>query len=176
MRKFLLAMGVILICSAPGLAQGVAPATPNLSVASEAEVVTPKVEVFAGYSYLRQYGENYNGGVGAVTVNVNRWFGLTGDFSGYAPVDADDATGFAVGGPRFTYRRGPVTPFMHIMGGAAFGGGDAAGALIVGGGVDAKVSEHVAIRIFSADYIATTFRSNNGRISAGIVFRFGERH
>ena len=48
-------------------------------------------------------------------------------------------------------------------------------AMALGGGVDAKISDRVAIRLFQADYIATTFRSNNGRISVGVVFRFGER-
>ena len=176
MRKFLLALCAIVVCAAPAMAQT---GTPSVTASTGESVVTPEVEVFAGYSYLRQYGENYNGVNGAVTYNVNRWFGITGDVSVHSPVDADDVAGFAVVGPRFTYRRGPVTPFMHAMVGAAFGaedlGQDTEGALIVGGGVDAKVSKHIAIRIFQADYVATTFRSNNRRISAGIVFRFGER-
>ena len=162
MRKVLLALGAVLVMSVPVFAQ-------------EAEVVTPQVEVFAGYSYLRLYGTNNNGGQGAVTYNVNRWLGITGDVSGYAGTNGSDSNGLVLAGPRFTYRRGPVTPFVHLLAGGIFGGGDGAGAFGFGGGVDAKISKHVAIRLIEADYIATTFRSNNGRISVGLVFRFGER-
>ena len=173
MRKFLLATGAVLLMCVTASAQS----TDSVMVApSEAEVATPRVEVFAGYSYLRIYGEDSNGGNVAVTANVNRWFGVTGDISAHAAVDdrGEDTT-LVVAGPRFTYRRGPVTPYMHFMFGGAFGGDQTEGALVFGGGVDAKVGEHVAIRIAQVDYVATTFRSNKARISAGIVFRFGEK-
>lgn len=172
MRKFLLALVATLTLSVSAAAQT---GTPVVASAGEEYAATPKVEVFGGYSYLRLYGENGNGAQGAVTVNVNRWFGLTGDFSGYHRTDIDDNVGFVLGGPKFTYRRGAITPFAHFLFGGAFGRGDGVGAMALGGGVDAKISKHVAIRLFEADYVATTFRSNNGRISAGIVFRFGER-
>ncbi len=162
MRKFLLATGAILLMSISAAAQ-------------EEHAPTPKVEVFGGYSYLRLYGENNNGGEVAVTANVNEWFGVTGDFSAYKAQDQGENGGFVVGGPKFTYRRGALTPFAHFLFGGAFGGGNTEGAMALGGGLDAKISKRVAIRLFQADYIATTFRSNNGRISAGIVFRFGER-
>jgi hypothetical protein len=162
MRKFLLATGVILLAVVSAAAQ-------------EEHAATPKVEVYGGYSYLRLYGENNNGGEAAVTGNVNEWFGVTGSVSGYHAQDGGDSNGFALAGPRFTYRRGAITPFAHFLFGAAFGGGDSAGAMALGGGVDAKINEHFAIRLIQADYVATTFRSNNGRVSAGIVFRFGER-
>ena len=162
MRKFLLATCAILLMSVTAAAQ-------------EEHAATPKVEVFGGYSYLRLYGEDNNGGEVAVTANVNEWFGVTGDFSGYHAQDNGDDSGFVLGGPKFTYRRGALTPFAHFLFGGSFGGGNSEGAMALGGGVDAKINKHVAIRIFQADYIATTFRSNNGRFSAGIVFRFGER-
>jgi len=162
MRKFLLATCVILLSAIPTMAQ-------------EEHAATPKVEVFGGYSYLRLYGENNNGGEAAVTGNINEWFGVTGDFSAYRGVDTHDTNGFALVGPRFTYRRGAITPFAHFLFGGAFGSGDGAGAMALGGGVDAKLSKRFAIRLIQADYVATTLRSNNGRISAGIVFRFGER-
>lgn len=172
MRKLLVAMGAVLLFSISAAAQS---AETVLPVAAEAHVETPEVEVFAGYSYLRLYGEDNNGGQVAVTANVNNWFGLTGDFSAYKARDFGEDGGFVLGGPRFTYRRGPVTPFAHFLFGAAFGGSDTEGAMALGGGVDAKISKHVAIRIAEVDYIATTFRSNNVRLSTGIVFRFGER-
>lgn len=173
MRKFILAVFAVLLTSVSAFGQS----SPNVlaSGGGEEEVATPKAEVFAGYSYLRLYGENANGGQGAVTVNVNRWFGLTADVSGYHAQDNGGNTGFIAGGPRFTYRRGAITPFAHFLFGGSFGNGNSEGTAILGGGIDAKVSKHIAIRVFQADYIATTFRSNNGRISAGIVFRIGEK-
>lgn len=170
MRKFALSIAVLLFAAVSTNAQ-----TPTVLSGGEDHVVTPKAEVFGGYSYLRLYGFNNHGGTGAVTVNANKWFGITGEFSGYAAEDDFDNNFLVVGGPKFTYRRGAVTPFVHILAGGAFGGSDAAGAVVLGGGIDAKVSHNVAIRIIQADYVATTFRSNNGRISAGIVFRFGHR-
>jgi peptidoglycan-associated lipoprotein len=163
MRKLLLAAAAVLFMCVSASAQ-------------EVESVTPDVEVFGGYSYLRVYGEDSNGANVSVTGNVNRWFGITGDLSTHFATDdfGEDVT-LVVGGPKFTYRRGPVTPYMHLMFGGAFGDGESEGAAVLGGGVDAQVSKHVAIRIAQVDYIATTFRSNNVRISTGIVFRFGER-
>lgn len=167
MRRFLLATGAVLLMSITAAAQ-------------EEHAATPKVEVFGGYSYLRLYGENNNGGEIAITGNFKEWLGVTGDFAAYHAQDNGRASGlknngFALAGPKFTYRRGALTPFAQFLFGGVFGGGDSAGAMALGGGVDAKVNRHFAIRLFQADYIATTFRSNNGRISAGIVFRFGER-
>jgi hypothetical protein len=162
MRKLLLATCAILALTATASAQ-------------EEHAATPEVEVFGGYSYLRLYGENTNGGEVAVTGNVNSWFGVTGDFSGYHGVDTGNNNGFALGGPKFTYRRGALTPFAHFLFGGVFGAGDSAGAMALGGGVDAKLNKRFAIRLVQVDYVATTLRSNNGRISAGIVFRFGER-
>jgi opacity protein-like surface antigen len=173
MRKFLVAMGAVLLLSASAYAQSAE--TVATTAASEGHVETPEIEVFGGYSYLRLYGEDHNGGQVSVTGNVNNWFGITGDFAGYAARGRGEDGGFALGGPKFTYRRGPVTPFMHALFGVAFGGSDAEGAMALGGGVDARISRRVAIRIAEVDYIATTFRSNNFRFSTGIVFRFGER-
>lgn len=170
MRQLALSLAVLLLAAAPCAAQ-----TPTVLSGGESHTVTPKAEVFGGYSYLRLYGINNNGGVGAVTVNANEWLGFTGEFSGYAAEDNFDNNYLVVAGPKFTYRRGAVTPFVHVLAGGAFGGSDAAGAIVLGGGVDAKISHNVSIRLIQADYVATTFRSNNGRFSAGIVFRFGHR-
>lgn len=169
MRYVALTIAALLLAAIPANAQ-----SPAILSGGESHAVTPKVEVFGGYSYLRLYGINNHGGVGAVTVNAKSWLGFTGEVSGYAAEDNFDNNYLVVAGPKFTYRRGAVTPFVHVLGGGAFGGSDAAGAIVVGGGVDAKISKHVAIRLIQADYVATTFRSNNGRVSVGIVFRFGE--
>jgi opacity protein-like surface antigen len=102
-------------------------------------------------------------------------------------------------GPRFSYRKSErITPFVHVLVGVAHITGhnnqatvftpllalvpqgtsrtDTAFAWALGGGVDLKVSHRVAIRLIQADYVMTRFfdqRQDNGRLSAGIVIRFG---
>lgn len=47
-----------------------------------------------------------------------------------------------------------------------------------GGGVDVKVTRHWAVRAFEADYYRTPFlqsHQNNVWLSAGVIFKFGER-
>src|SRR3954469_10236253 len=56
----------------------------SLALAAQApQPENPKVEAFAGYSYLRNSGNNFNGWEGQATWNFNRHFGATADFSGY---------------------------------------------------------------------------------------------
>jgi hypothetical protein len=49
----------------------------------------------------------------------------------------------------------------------------------LGGGVDANISQHFAIRLAQVDYLFTTFQDgftnheHNLRITTGLVFRFG---
>ena len=53
--------------------------------------------------------------------------------------------------------------------------------MTLGGGVDVKASEHVAIRLGQVEYLMTRFKEtsasrqtqNNLRFSTGIVYRFG---
>ncbi len=97
-------------------------------------------------------------------------------------------------GPRFSWHRsGHFAPFGQVLLGGAHAGGsfasDSSGfagssnafALIAGGGLDIGISRHFAIRALEADYYRTQFanglndRQNNLRISAGVIFRFGEK-
>ena len=157
---------------------------------------TPKAEIFGGYSYLRANilgeGFNFNGGSGSVALNANNWFGIVGDFGGYHL----SQSGVSVNifsytfGPKLAYRKSErLTPFgQALFGGARASAGFAgqsasenAFALALGGGVDAKVTPHVAIRLVQVEYVLTKFtdgrndRQNNARISTGIVFRVGGR-
>jgi len=98
-------------------------------------------------------------------------------------------------GPRFSHRGERWTPFMHTLFGAARLTEDAnAGilgpnsssfstngfAMAFGGGVDLKLTKHVAWRVFQSEFpghqklptVLTVFR-NNFRAASGIVFRFG---
>jgi hypothetical protein len=160
----------------------------------------PKVEVFGGYSYLKLSPEEdtLNGWNASVTGNITRWFGVEGDFSGHygnPKLNGQAIPGFSIdshtfmGGPKITARISHFAPFAHFLIGVnraavKFNGSvvsDIALAAAVGGGLDINISNHFAIRAFQADYLMTRFdtgsiaadRENNFRVSAGIVFKFG---
>jgi outer membrane immunogenic protein len=152
--------------------------------------LTPAAEVSLGYSYLRlggSDGENQNGGSASVAVNVNNWLGLGGDFGGYhsTPYGVSLNTYAYMFGPRFSLRSESVaTPFVQVMLGgshlsaSAFGtsAGTNAFAFSTGGGVDLRLTEHIAFRP-QVDYIAmraSGSTTNCARITAA-VFRFGEK-
>ncbi len=161
----------------------------------------PKAEVFGGYSLSRMtssWSNNLNGWNASVSGNLNSWFGLAGDFSGYyaSPESRILSLAIAVGpeqskhmyllGPRFTYRRlGRIVPFTHVLVGRAHSStglfglnlSNSAFAAAVGGGIDIPLTRAIAIRAIQADYLMTRFGQegqNNERLSAGVVFRFGK--
>jgi opacity protein-like surface antigen len=179
---------------------------------------TPRAEIFGGYSYLRFKpadtlidGFNLNGWNASVAGNVNRWFGVVADFSGHygTPrrfgVDTDIKTHSFLFGPRFSYRRNEkFTPFAHALFGVTNARGRTPGisssqtgfAAAIGGGLDVRASERVAIRVVQADYLLTRLKGeeiacvfnallppcpvpqtdtqHNVRLSFGVVFRFGK--
>jgi hypothetical protein len=126
-----------------------------------------------------------------------------GDFSGHygSPkefgytIPSVNITSYTfMGGPKLSARLGAVTPFAHFLIGAARAGtgtrgvsiADTALAAAVGGGVDIRVNNSMAIRAAQVDYLMTRFRTypdyfygnyserqNNFRFSAGIVFLLG---
>ena len=159
----------------------------------------PKVEAFLGYSYVRfippsssgvqSFG--LNGGSVSITYNPLAALGFVADIGGYragniagAPISLNMYT--YMFGPKVSLRRGRLTPFAQALFGAAHGAvsssgsGSAAGndfAMALGGGVDARVTQHVAIRLIQAEYLnirETGTSVNNARLSAGVVFRFGQ--
>jgi hypothetical protein len=165
---------------------------------------TPKAEIFGGYQYTRMgvsgSGFNLNGWNGSVTGNLNKWLGVTGDFSGaYKNVSAS-ASGITASADfkAYTYTFGPVVslnhegafnPFVHALfggvrasvSGSATGFGNLSAsesgfAFMMGGGADAKLTKHIAVRLVQADWlhysISGTSGNSNARISTGLVFRF----
>ena len=155
-------------------------ALPLVALAQDA----PKVEVFGGYSYLNpKDADDLHGWNASVTGNVNKWFGIKTDVSGY--YDSANVPGIAkvnlssyliLAGGQFTYRGNErVQPFAHVMAGttydrirtrvsctpgtlgcSAFANGrfsDAGFALVLGGGVDLKVAKALAVRLIQADYV-----------------------
>jgi hypothetical protein len=155
---------------------------------------TPKVEVFGGYSYI---GGNFHGWNASVAGNVNKWFGVVADVSGhYGGFDAVNIVerqrinSFLVG-PRLSIRKHKrVTPFVHALfgptrvrfrateDGETFSASDTSFSMFVGGGLDIKVNDHIAIRAIQIEYgRAHLFdeSQHRGRLSFGVVFRFGKK-
>jgi opacity protein-like surface antigen len=122
--------------------------------------------------------------------NVNSWFGIEGSFSGHYRSETVDGEMLKVRahsflfGPRITYRKHRVEPWVHVLVGGVHASGDVDGdsisenafAAALGGGLDVKIHKNVAIRLAQVDYVMTRFFSetqNNFRFSTGIVFRLG---
>jgi hypothetical protein len=174
------------------------------SFAAVAQPAYAPAEIFGGYSYLRTNpdGFNLNGWNASVTGNITDWFGIEGDFSGQYGHPKDefgsipefkiDHHTFMVG-PKLSYRTGSITPFAHLLIGAARAGTREAGygstsdwalATVIGAGVDIDISKMVAIRVAQADWLMTRYdtdsyyrneRQNNFRFSAGIVLKLGSK-
>ena len=159
-RMLRLALG-ILVLAGPALAQDY-----------------PKGEFSASYSYLRlgfTDGANQQGGSVSIAGNLNRWFGIAGDFGGYHAAGLDTFTFLA--GPRITARNSNVVhPFAQfLVGGAHVTGFSSVTpfAISAGGGID--VPGPVGLRP-QVDYIAMRANGstvNTLRVSVGLVFRFG---
>ena len=149
----------------------------------------PRVEVSAGYAYARASQADLHGGYGALDVSLTRSFGLelSGSFQSGSVDGTDIDRGTLLAGPRFVWRRGGVTPFVHVLGGVVRESSgidvfdvsirvkrtDAAGA--VGGGVDVPLGRSWALRL-QGDYIVRGGEdSEASRASLGVVYRAGSR-
>jgi opacity protein-like surface antigen len=155
---------------------------------------TPKAELVGGYSYV---GGNFHGWNVAVAGNVNKWLGVVADVSGHSGgfddvnvVERQKFNSFLVG-PRFSVRKHKrVTPFVHALfgptrvrvrsteNGETFNSSDTGFSMFLGGGIDIKVNDHVAIRVIQIEYArANIFEESQtrGRVSVGVVFRFGKK-
>ncbi len=174
----------------------------GIALTAKAQDETPKLELYAGYDYVRfnvnakvagflpSQSFNANGGGGQLEYNPNSWLGIVGDMSGYAVMGSNsqlEAGAFSyLLGPRINLGHGKFTPFTQVLLGGMWattgiGGGPSAShfAMTAGGGVDFKVARRIAIRLAQAEYFMTRFpdglnnRQDNFRFSTGIVFRFG---
>ncbi|HUZ47129.1 MAG TPA: hypothetical protein VMW54_10885 [Terriglobia bacterium] len=143
------------------------------------------------------FGNNFplNGWQASVTENATDWLGLTQEFGGFygtkrlQGLDNHFRMFSILSGPQLSYPHlKGVTPFAHALfgydqtkislPGTNLSATSSSYAMALGGGMDVKVSRHMAVRLFQADYYLTRdFGStqNNLRFSAGLVFRFGGR-
>lgn len=155
----------------------------------------PKAEVYGGYSAVFTQDITLHGFQASVAGNVNKWFGLVAEFGGAYDRDTlgsglkvESTVYTYLFGPRFSRRgNGRATLFAHSLFGGVHGRGRIEGlelnrletangfAMALGGGVDVKLSERLALRVLQADYLLTRVDSetaNNARLSAGLVIRF----
>jgi hypothetical protein len=166
-----------------------------------------KSEVFGGYQYthfnrftqfsLTPVSVNGNGWNASFTRHLTDWIGVKADVSGaYATnLSSHENNGWV---NLTTYTFGPVisahanrgvSPFGEILLGgylqsARIGATVNGFALLVGGGVDVDVRQHLAIRALEVDWMGFLTNNNppglaqsqngksNVRLSTGIVFRF----
>jgi outer membrane protein OmpA-like peptidoglycan-associated protein len=140
---------------------------------------------------------NPRGAGASITYDFNRWFGLTLDSSidwgsgeTGVPKRIDDAAFSNLSfGPKVTFRHRRVSPFIEALVGDhrlmpdAFHDIDKLG-FMFGGGLDVNVSRHIALRLFRADYVMSSYRYGppastpstdltGVRLQAGLVFMWG---
>jgi len=170
-----------------------------LSLSAVAQT-TDRFEVFGGYSY---FGGSYtaeeinptnpSGWNVSATGKLNRWVGITADFSGYSQSNGAGENANAYNflfGPTVSLPLHRFTPFAHFLlgeshvspSGIQFLTSNNSFTLAVGGGLDYTVINHIALR-FQIDQLHNGFATadnqlqyrvdhNFPRISTGIVLRF----
>jgi hypothetical protein len=146
---------------------------------------------------------NTNGWDGSATFNFAKHLGVTADFSGnYKQNFVNNGNTYPAAFRIYTYTFGPQASFnvsqsLRIFAHTLFGGahvrptacvifsgspdecgsGNVSGfAIMIGGGVDAKVNTRLDLRMFQVDWVRlpSQFGAQSGdlRVSAGVVFRF----
>jgi opacity protein-like surface antigen len=155
-------------------------------VSAYAQETAPKLDVFAGYSYLQANpGINgvdsfhLHGGSASAAYNVKSWLSGVADFGGYnngnvLSAGASGTLSTYLFGPRVSYRRlrhfRKVTPFGQVLFGVGHANASAfrtassqnVFAMTAGGGVDYKLFDHFSIRPVQAEYLMTRFSVNTG--------------
>jgi opacity protein-like surface antigen len=174
-------------------------------MSAQETAVTPKYEVGLNYSWLHVNSSNYdyqrtgNGGSGYFEYNLNSLLGLVGDFGGYANTRAgiNDKALTYLFGPRFNWRHARFNPYVQFLFGGAYAWSGPNGnsttqnafATAAGGGLDYKLTDHIALKPIQVEYVMTQFNSanlggstksfgdhqNDIRYSAGVVFQFGQK-
>lgn len=176
LRKALCILCLMIVASLPAMAQDV-----------------PKAELFGGYSWA---GGDFHGWNTSITGNVTKRFGIVADFNGnygseLGLVRIKQTAHSFLFGPRFSLSRGKrLTPFVYALVGvtrfqesATISGqklsqSDTGFSSALGGGLDVKVNDRVAIRAFQIDYFRPNFfgeAHNRGRLAFGIVLHLGKK-
>ena len=168
---------------------------------ANAQETAPKLDVFAGYSYLQANpgvtgfdSFHVHGGSASVAYNYKSWLSGVADFGGYSHgnvlgIGTSGTLSTYLFGPRVSYRHfHKITPFGQVLFGVGHADAKSFGtlnsqnafAMTVGGGVDYKLLDHFSIRPVQAEYLLTRFgvgtrgtqTQDNVRLTTGFVFRF----
>ena len=159
-----------------------------ISISAQAQSDEPKLQFFAGYSYMRLSTTpslNLNGWDLSGKYNFKSLLG--GTLGGVVDLDGHygSVSGTHVGadnflfGPEVSWSRPRFSPFAHILIGGghvgAAGSTSTSFAAAIGFGIDSKIRHGLVWRIVQVDYLPTHFFSDyqsNARVSTGIVFHF----
>ena len=166
----------------------------TLTTGAAAQQQKPTADIAVTYQRLQPGVDNFlgtkvkgaNGFATEATWNLNRWFGVEGDFSANWGDNYDYST--YMFGPRIAYRGwNHIMPFAHGEVGVArlspqgFNT-DSSFAGAIGGGVDANFNRYFGLRIGEIDWIAANhtiapalpdFQVNGFRFRTGFVFLIG---
>jgi opacity protein-like surface antigen len=175
MRKLIVALVGICFFGVPALAQDDGPTW----------------EVFGGYSPrhvdLILLDDNAHGFLTSLTINPFRTkaIGFEGEFGAHFgdAVGVDYKAYTLMAGPKVAGRFDKWTPWGHaLFGGHRISGGGADSndfSMALGGGVDVNASEHVAVRVFQADWLlvrvnegSLNAHSHNYRFAFGVVLKW----
>jgi hypothetical protein len=164
--------------------------------AQSSDEPAPKVELYAGYAWMEPGGTVWGclvcpaqtlnsmskGFTIAPTYYFNKHWGLTVDGGGNFGDNATVATMMA--GPQYKFRGEHVSPFMHLLMGwhqlwPHFADSHSGFGMMLGGGIDVRLSRHVDWRLIEGDYVygrhdspvSTTL--SGARLGSGLVFKFG---
>ena len=175
LKKVLCSMCLVFLTLSPVMAQEV-----------------PKAEVFGGYSWT---GGNFHGWNASVTGNVTKQLGIVADFSGHYGSELglvrvkQHAHSFLFG-PRVSFRGKRLSPFVYALFGvtrfresATISGqrlsqADMGFSSALGGGLDIKVTNRLAVRAFQLDYFRPNFfgeAHTRGRLAFGVVLHLGKK-
>lgn len=207
-----LAIGLLVAISATVGAQEPAPTAKRTTVPSPYS----RVDLYGGYAFLQPSGsvEGFNyqritqGAVTSASLYFKKRVGVQVEAGfhpyGYAPlsdpylVAGHDCVTTVQGGPVFRFPSGNLSPFFHVLAGAAEVGGPRFQpctwglGITAGGGLDYILpfwNKHLAARVFQIDYeymnvdfgppvphglAGGTANINALRLSAGVVLRLGD--
>jgi hypothetical protein len=146
-------------------------------------------------------GSSANGWAGGAYLHLLGPWGIEADYSkpyGVSPNPVGGSGYYVPGltqlyGPRFTLALPRIHPFVHALFGTVHGTTDLGFAvnpngsptsvsenavgMAFGGGLNVRGTRHIWLRLIQVDYLRAQFTGNtqnDTRISAGLVFRFGE--
>lgn len=207
-----LAVGLLIAITAAAGAQDATPTNKRTTVPSPYS----RVDLYGGYAFLQPSGsvEGFNyqritdGAVTSASVYFKKRVGVQVEAGfhpyGYAPLNdpylvaGHDCVNTVQGGPIIRFPKGNLSPFVHVLAGAAEVGGPRFQpctwglGITAGGGLDYIFSfwnKHLAVRLFQIDYeymnvdfgppvphglAGGTANINAFRASTGIVLRLGD--